>query len=237
VKKRDMLYSGKAKTVYRTDNPHRYIMEYRDDTSAFNAEKVEALSNKGRVNNLINACIMQHLEQAGIHTHLLEVISPTETMVKALTMIPIECVVRNYVTGSFAKRLGLKKGDKLPSPVFEFFYKNDALGDPLVNDSHILCLGWATLEQLMHMKAMSLKINDILVPYFDHAGMILADFKVEFGLDEQGSLCLGDEFTPDGCRVWDKNTGFIYDKDRFRQDMGGVVEAYTKVAQKLGITV
>lgn len=235
MEKRSELYRGKAKTVFTTDNPERLILQFRNDTSAFDGEKVEQLDRKGMVNNKFNNFIMAKLEAAGIPTQLDKVLSDTETLVKKLTMIPVECVVRNFAAGSLVRRLGVTEGQTLNPPTFELFLKNDALHDPMINDSHVVSFGWATAEQLAQMKALTLQVNDVLSKLFDAGGMMLVDFKLEFGVDADGTIVLGDEFSPDGCRLWDKETRKKLDKDRFRQGLGGVVEAYEEVAARIGV--
>ncbi|QEP42325.1 phosphoribosylaminoimidazolesuccinocarboxamide synthase [Ectothiorhodospiraceae bacterium BW-2] len=228
------LYAGKAKTIYTTADPERLIMRFRDDTSAFDGERVEQLARKGRVNNLFNAFIMQKLQQAGIKTHFIERLSDTDSLVLNLKMVPVECVVRNIATGSLVRRLRVEEGLELDPPIFEFFLKNDALHDPMVNDSHIVTFGWASESDIATMRQQTLAVNRVLKRLFDDAGMILVDYKLEFGhFNDQ--LYLGDEFSPDGCRLWDSQTRNKLDKDRFRQGLGGVVEAYEEVAQRLGI--
>jgi phosphoribosylaminoimidazole-succinocarboxamide synthase len=177
---------------------------------------------------------MQKLQEAGIETHQIELLSDEESLVKKLDMLPIECVVRNIATGSLVRRLGVEDGLTLKPPTFEFFLKNDALHDPMINDYHIISFGWATEDEIAKMKEMTFKVNEVLTKLFDDAGMILVDYKLEFGR-YQGRLVLGDEFTPDGCRLWDKDTREKLDKDRFRQGLGGVVEAYEEVAHRLGV--
>ncbi|MDX1525297.1 MAG: phosphoribosylaminoimidazolesuccinocarboxamide synthase [Pseudidiomarina maritima] len=235
MEKRTELYRGKAKTVFTTDNPDRLILEFRNDTSAFDGEKVEQLDRKGMVNNKFNNFIMSKLEAAGIPTQLDKVLSDTETLVKKLTMIPVECVIRNYAAGSLVRRLGVTEGQQLNPPTFEQFLKNDALHDPMINESLAISFGWATAEQLAKMKELTFKVNQVLQALFDEAGMLLVDFKLEFGVDSVGNIVLGDEFSPDGCRLWDKETRKKLDKDRFRQGLGGVVEAYEEVASRLGV--
>ena len=228
------LYSGKAKSMHLTEDPERLIMEFRDDTSAFDGEKIEQLDRKGMVNNLFNAFIMTKLENAGVDTHFDKLLSGTESIVKCLDMIPVECVVRNIATGSLCKRLGIEDGLNLEPPTFEFFLKDDARHDPMINDYHIESFGWATREEVALMKQNTFQVNEILGAMFADAGMILVDFKLEFGRCD-GNLVLGDEFTPDGCRVWDAETRKKLDKDRFRHGLGGVIEAYEEVALRLGV--
>lgn len=235
MNKNTLLYAGKAKSVYTTDDEALLVLEFRDDTSAFDGKKKEALARKGRVNNQFNAFIMEKLAAAGIQTHFVKLLSPNESLVKSLKMLPIECVVRNRAAGSLVRRLGVEEGLALNPPVFEFFLKNDALGDPMINDAHIISFGWATEEQIADMKALTLAVNDVLTKLFDSGEMILVDYKLEFGVID-GQLVLGDEFSPDGCRLWDKNTLEKLDKDRFRQDLGNVIEAYEEVGRRIGIT-
>ena len=228
------LYSGKAKSMHLTEDPRRLIMEFRDDTSAFDGEKIEQLDRKGMVNNLFNAFIMEALENAGVSTHFDKLLSRTESIVKNLDMIPVECVVRNIATGSLCKRLGIEDGLNLEPPTFEFFLKDDARHDPMINDYHIESFGWATRDEDAVMKRNTFQVNEILGAMFADAGMILVDFKLEFGRYD-GNLVLGDEFTPDGCRLWDTETRKKLDKDRFRHGLGGVIEAYEEVALRLGV--
>jgi len=234
MEKKAELYAGKAKSVYTTDEDDKLILHFRNDTSAFDGEKVEQLERKGMVNNKFNAFIMQKLEEAGVETHQIKLLSDEESLVKKLDMIPIECVVRNIATGSLVRRLGVEDGMDLNPPTFEFFLKNDELHDPMVNDYHIRTFGWATDEEVVKMKELTFKVNDVLKQLFLDAGMLLVDYKLEFGR-YQGRVVLGDEFTPDGCRLWDKDSRKKLDKDRFRQGLGGVVEAYEEVAHRLGV--
>jgi len=236
MNKQAELYSGKAKTVYTTDVENQLILHFRNDTSAFDGEKIQQLENKGRVNNKFNAFIMQKLEAAGIATHFESLLSDEESLVKKLDMLPIECVVRNISTGSLCRRLGVEEGQDLNPPTFEFFLKNDELHDPMINDSHILTFNWATQQEIDQMKQLTFKVNDILKALFQQADLLLVDYKLEFGR-YQGELLLGDEFTPDGCRLWDAQTREKLDKDRFRQGLGGVVEAYEEVARRLGVNL
>ena len=234
VEKGKLINSGKAKSLYESSDPDFYIMHYRDDTSAFDGVKKESLEGKGKINNKFNASIMQILEKEGVPTHFEKLLSDTDSLVKKLDMVPVECVIRNVTAGSICKRLGLKEGLNLDPPTFEFFYKNDELHDPMINDYHIKSFGWATEQQIEEMKLKTFEVNEILKKIFFEAGMILVDYKLEFG-SFKGELFLGDEFTPDGCRVWDSETREKLDKDRFRQDLGDVVESYNLIAKKLGI--
>ena len=234
MQKNALLYTGKAKSVYETDDADRLILVFRDDTSAFDGKKVEQLARKGRVNNRFNAFIMQKLADAGVPTHFERLLTPDEVLVKRLNMIPVECVIRNYAAGSLCRRVGVEEGTALTPPTFELFYKDDALGDPMVNESLSVTLGWATAKQLASMKELTYKVNDILKTLFDDAGMMLVDFKLEFGVFHD-QIVLGDEFSPDGCRLWDKQTKKKLDKDRFRQGLGDVIEAYEEVSNRLGV--
>ncbi|MDA9340861.1 phosphoribosylaminoimidazolesuccinocarboxamide synthase [Gammaproteobacteria bacterium] len=234
--KLSQITTGKAKSLFSTAHPDQLIMEFRDDTSAFDGKKMEALDNKGNVNNQFNAFVMEFLATKGIETHFIELLSSNESLVKKLDMFPIECVVRNRATGSLCKRLGIEDGLILDPPLFEFFLKDDALGDPLINDHHIVSFGWASQEEADTMRALTLQANDILVNFFSEANLILVDYKLEFGMF-QGKMLLADEFTPDGCRLWDKDTLAKMDKDRFRQDLGNVIETYSEVAERLGMQI
>ncbi len=235
MEKRELLYTGKAKSVYTTDEADYLILVFRDDTSAFDGKRIEQLARKGRVNNAFNAFIMQKLAEAGIETHFERLLNPNEVVVKKLDMIPVECVVRNFAAGSLVRRLGVTEGLELNPPTFELFLKNDALGDPMVNESHVKSFGWATEDQLARMKALSFQVNNVLKELFSAGNMLLVDFKLEFGVFHN-RIILGDEFSPDGCRLWDKDTRKKLDKDRFRQGLGDVVEAYEEVGHRLGIT-
>tara|TARA_Y100001970_G_scaffold19338_1_gene21734 strand:- start:31191 stop:31907 length:717 start_codon:yes stop_codon:yes gene_type:complete len=234
IKQGKLITTGKAKSLFETDDKNFLIMNYRDDTSAFDGKKKEALEGKGEINNKFNAFIMKHLETNGIDTHFVELISSTDSLVKKLSMVPVECVVRNIAAGSICKRLGLEEGLDLEPPTFEFFFKDDELGDPMINEYHIRSFGWANQDQIDDMQTKTFEVNNVLKKLFSEAGMILVDYKLEFGSFE-GKLLLGDEFTPDGCRVWDVETREKLDKDRFRQGLGDVVESYEIIASKLGV--
>lgn len=235
MEKRQELYAGKAKSVYTTDDPDLLVLHFRDDTSAFDGKKKEALARKGMVNNIFNAFIMERLQEAGIPTHFEKQLSPTESLVKKMQMIPVECVVRNIAAGGLVKRLGVEEGITLTPPTFELFLKNDEKGDPMINESLVETFGWATSEQLAKMKSLTFKVNHVLKQLFAEGDMLLVDYKLEFGVFK-GEVVLGDEFSPDGCRLWDANTREKLDKDRFRQGLGGVIEAYEEVGRRLGIT-
>ena len=234
IEKGNLLTTGKAKSLYESNNPDFLVMHYRDDTSAFDGKKIESLDGKGTINNKFNGFIMEYLENEGIATHFVELINETDSLVKRLDMTPVECVVRNVAAGSICKRLGLEEGIDLNPPTFEFFYKDDDLGDPMINEYHIKSFGWATEEQVEQMQIKTFEVNTALKKLFSNSGMILVDYKLEFG-DYKGELLLGDEFTPDGCRVWDVETREKLDKDSFRQGLGDVVESYQIMAKRLGV--
>lgn len=236
MKKLTELYSGKAKSVYATDDADRVIMEFRDDTSAFDGRKIVQLARKGRVNNKFNAFIMEKLSAAGVPTHFERLLSDHEVLVKKLQMIPVECVVRNIAAGSLCKRLGITEGQELNPPTLEFFLKNDALHDPMINEYHIRSFGWASDAEVAIMKDLTFRANHILKTLFANAGILLVDYKLEFGRFN-GTVILGDEFSPDGCRLWDATTRKKLDKDRFRQDLGDVIEGYEEVARRLGVVL
>ncbi|MBI2792626.1 MAG: phosphoribosylaminoimidazolesuccinocarboxamide synthase [Gammaproteobacteria bacterium] len=229
-----LLYTGKAKSLFTTENPDQLLCQFRNDTSAFDGQRIEKLDRKGMVNNYFNAFIMEKLATHGIANHFVKLQSDDSSIVKKLRMIPVECVVRNIAAGSLCRRLGVEAGLELNPPTFEFFLKNDELHDPMVNDSLILTFKWATQEDIDQMKAKAFAVNEVLKKLFQEAGLILVDYKLEFG-HFNGQLLLGDEFSPDGCRIWDAATKKVLDKDRFRKEMGDVVEAYEEVAQRLGI--
>ncbi|ACZ76002.1 phosphoribosylaminoimidazole-succinocarboxamide synthase [Dickeya fangzhongdai] len=228
------LYRGKAKTVYTTEDPDLLVLEFRNDTSAGDGARIEQFDRKGMVNNKFNHFIMTKLEEAGIPTQMVSLLSDTEVLVKKLEMVPVECVVRNRAAGSLVKRLGITEGEILNPPLFDLFLKNDAMHDPMVNESYCKTFGWVSEENLARMKELSYKANEVLSKLFGDAGLILVDFKLEFGLFK-GEVVLGDEFSPDGSRLWDKETLNKMDKDRFRQSLGGLIEAYEEVARRLGV--
>ncbi len=233
VEETRLLYEGKAKKMYETDDPDLLIEYFKDDATAFNGKKHAVIDEKGALNKTITVKAFEWLKECGIATHFVEEHSGREIVVKRLKMIPVEVVVRNVVAGSLAKRLGLKQGDILPEPILEFFYKSDELDDPMINEYHIKVFKWANEETLNKMKEIAFKVNDCLKDKFDKAGITLVDFKIEFGIDNQGNLLVGDEFTPDGSRLWDKETGEILDKDRFRKDLGDLIEGYEKILMKI----
>ena len=227
------LYEGKAKKVFATENPAEYIVQYKDDATAFNAQKRGSWAGKGAVNNAMTAHLFPILEEAGIPTHFIAKLSDTEQRVKAVTIIPVEVIVRNVAAGSFSKRLGIEEGTPLSRPVVEYCYKSDALGDPLINTDTALALGWATEEDLNRIRELALKIRDVLVPFFERRGVQLVDFKLEFGRLPSGEIVLADEISPDTARFWDIKTGEKLDKDRFRRDLGGEAEAYAEMLRRV----
>ncbi|ABO50879.1 phosphoribosylaminoimidazole-succinocarboxamide synthase [Desulforamulus reducens MI-1] len=232
MEKLEMIYEGKAKKVYRTDNPDFYWVEYKDDATAFNGQKKGTIDNKGVVNNKVSAVFFKLMESKGITTHFVELVNDREMIVKALDIIKVEVVVRNIVAGTLAKRVGLPEGTILPKTVLEYYYKDDNLGDPLINASHIAALDLATPEQMAFIKETALKVNDIMREYLAPVNIDLIDYKLEFGL-HKGQVLLGDEISPDTCRFWDKTTGEKLDKDRFRRDLGNVEGAYQEVLRRL----
>ncbi len=231
--KKEFLYEGKAKQIYATDKPDEVIVLYKDDATAFNAQKKGSVETKGEMNNKITTLIFNELERNGIETHYIETLNEREQLVKKVSIIPLEMVVRNYVAGSMAKRLGLEEGEKCKVTVFDICYKKDELGDPLINDYHAIVLGAASQEDLNYMYAETAKINTILQELFLKANLILVDFKIEFGKTADGTIILADEISPDTCRLWDKDTLKKLDKDRFRRDLGEVSEAYQEVYSRL----
>ncbi len=236
-RKKDFIYEGKAKQVYSTENPNLVIVYYKDDATAFNAQKRGTVADKGEMNNKISTLIFNYLIEKGIPTHYIETLNEREQLVKKVDIIPLEMVVRNYVAGSMAQRLGLEEGAKSPVTIFDICYKKDELGDPLINDHHAVLLGAATYEELKFMYQLTDKINEALKDLFLKANLILIDFKIEFGKDSEGNIILADEISPDTCRLWDKDTLKKLDKDRFRRDLGEVSEAYHEVYNRLQATL
>jgi phosphoribosylaminoimidazole-succinocarboxamide synthase len=227
-----MLYEGKAKRIFATDQPDRVIQYFKDDATAFNAQKRGTIVDKGIVNNKISERLFRVLEKAGVTTHFIERLSDREMLTKRVTIVPIEVVVRNMTAGSLAKRLGLKEGEPIEPPVVEFYYKNDALGDPLISDEHVRLMKLADPKIVDEIKQQARKINSVLQPFFKERKMILVDFKLEFGL-HNGTLILADEISPDTCRFWDAGTKESMDKDRFRKDLGKIEEAYREVLRRV----
>lgn len=231
--KGELLYEGKAKKLYKTDDENVLISEFKDDLTAFNAEKKGSEEGKGALNCKISTALFGLLTKNGVETHLIETVSDTEQVVKKVEIIPIEVVVRNVATGSLTKRLGIKDGTVLPFTLVEFYYKDDALGDPILNDQHCLVMGLAKEEELEVLKTLGRKINDVMRPFFKETGLNLIDFKVEFGRDKDGKILLADEISPDSCRFWDVASGEKMDKDRFRQGLGNVKVAYEEVLKRI----
>ncbi|MEA4831651.1 MAG: phosphoribosylaminoimidazolesuccinocarboxamide synthase [Oscillospiraceae bacterium] len=233
MQKLEQLYEGKAKKVFKTDNPDIYLVYYKDDATAFNGLKKGTIEGKGVINNRVTNHLMRLLEKKGIPTHYVEEISPRETLVKRVSIVPIEVIVRNIAAGSLSKRLGIPEGTKMNKTVLEFSYKNDELGDPMINDYHALAMGIATEEDLQIIKDMAFKINTILAAYLADLNIELIDFKLEFGRDKDGKIILADEISPDTCRFWDSVTQEKLDKDRFRRDLGNVEGAYKEILKRL----
>lgn len=234
MEKLELLYEGKAKKVFKTENPDVLIVDYKDDATAFNGLKKGTIAGKGAINNRMANHIFRLLEKEGVPTHLVEELSDRETAVKKVEIVPLEVIVRNVAAGSFAKKLGIEEGKKLLAPTLEFSYKNDELGDPMINDYYAIAIGVATREEIDKITEYVFKVNDVLKKYFEGLGIELIDFKVEFGR-YKGEIILADEISPDTCRLWDIKTGEKLDKDRFRRDLGNVEDAYEEVFKRLGI--
>ena len=235
MKKLEQLYEGKAKKVFATDDPNYVIVDYKDDATALNGKKRGTINGKGAINNMMTNRLMQMLEKNGVPTHFVEEISDRETVVKKVSIVPLEVIVRNVAAGSLSKRLGIPEGTPMRKPVIEYCYKCDELDDPMVNEYHIAAMGWASDEQMKLIAEYALKVNSILIRYFKELNVELIDFKLEFGVTADGTLVLADEISPDTCRFWDATTHEKLDKDRFRRDMGGVEEAYNEMARRLHI--
>ena len=233
MEQKELLYEGKAKKVYATDDPQQLIVAYKDDATAFNGLKKGTITGKGVINNQMSNLLMQRLEQAGVPTHYIQELSPRETLVKKVSIVPLEVIVRNIAAGSFSKRYGVEEGVVFDAPTLEFSYKNDDLGDPLINSSHALALKLATPEELETIRKYALQVNDFLKQLWSECGVILVDFKLEFGRLADGTIVLADEISPDTCRLWDEKTHEKLDKDRFRRDLGGAEEAYEEVMRRL----
>ncbi len=231
--KKEMLYEGKAKQIFATEKPDEVVVRFKDDATAFNAQKKGQVDKKGQMNNAITTLIFEYLNEKGIPTHFIKQIDDREQLVKKVSIIPLEVIVRNYVAGSMAQRLGVEEGTKSPITIFDICYKDDALGDPLINDYHAIFLGAVTREELDKMYALTAKINEILIDLFDKMNIILVDFKIELGKTPNGEIILADEISPDTCRLWDKDTMKKLDKDRFRRDLGEVTEAYEEIYNRL----
>lgn len=233
MEKKEQLYEGKAKKVFATDDANLVIVDYKDDATAFNGEKKGTITGKGVINNVMSNHMFQLLKQQGVPTHFVEQLSERETLVKKVSIVPLEVIIRNISAGSFAKRFGVEEGIVFDEPTIEFSYKNDELGDPLMNAYHAIALKAATREEIETIKAMAFKVNEVMKQYFDTLNVILVDFKLEFGKTADGKIVLADEISPDTCRLWDKTTKEKLDKDRFRRDMGGVEEAYQEIMKRV----
>ena len=233
MQKLEMIYEGKAKRVYATDDPKLLIVDYKDDATAFNGEKRGTIVGKGVINNQMSNRLMRRLEQAGVPTHFVKELSERETLVRRVEIVPLEVIVRNRSAGSFSKRYGVEEGRVFDAPTIEFSYKNDALGDPLINSSHVIALSLATPEELELIRRYAFRVNEVLSALWASRGITLVDFKLEFGRLADGTIVLADEISPDTCRLWDSATGKKLDKDRFRRDLGGVEDAYAEVMRRL----
>lgn len=233
MEKLEQVYEGKAKKVYKTSDSELFIVDYKDDATALNGLKKGTIHNKGIINNRVTNHLMKMLEKFGVPTHLVEEISERETIVKKVTIVPLEVIVRNVAAGSLAKRLGLEEGVKMNKTVLEYCYKDDSLGDPMVNEYHILAMGWATKEEIDLIAKYSLMVNDFLTNYLKDVNIELIDFKLEFGKTSDGTIILADEISPDTCRFWDAITHEKLDKDRFRRDLGGEEDAYKEIMKRL----
>ena len=234
MEKAQLLYEGKAKRLYKTDEQGILWVEYKDSATAFNGEKKEEISGKGRLNNQITSLLFEKLKANGIASHFVKQLSDSEQLVREVSIVPIEVVVRNIVAGSMAKRLGLEEGKEIEKPVVEFYLKDDELGDPLITDDHIAMLELATEQEVAVLKDKARKINEVLIGFFQEIGVDLVDFKIEFGRDENGEILLADEISPDTCRLWDKETKQKLDKDVFRRNLGNLTDAYELILSRLG---
>ena len=233
MEKKEQLYEGKDKKVLATDDPNLVIVDYKDDATAFNGLKKGSIAGKGVINNVMSNNMFQLLEKQGVPTHFVEQLSERETLVKKVSIVPLEVIIRNISAGSFAKRFGVEEGIVFDEPTIEFSYKNDDLGDPLMNAYHAVALKAATREEIETIKSMAFKVNEVMKQYFDSLNVILVDFKLEFGKTADGKIVLADEISPDTCRLWDKTTKEKLDKDRFRRDLGGVEEAYQEIMKRV----
>ena len=233
MKKLEQIYEGKAKKVFRTDDPERFIVEYKDDATAFNGQKKGTILGKGSINNRMTNLLMQMLEKHGVPTHFVEELNDRETVVKKVEIVPLEVIIRNISAGHFASNYGVEEGIVFEHPTIEFSYKNDDLGDPLINSYHALALKLATAEELEQIKALAFRVNDLLKGIMKGIGIDLVDFKLEFGRLPDGSIVLADEISPDTCRLWDETTHEKLDKDRFRRDLGNVEGAYQEILRRM----
>ncbi|MBD1382362.1 phosphoribosylaminoimidazolesuccinocarboxamide synthase [Metabacillus arenae] len=234
MEKGELLYEGKAKKIFRTNDDQLFYVSYKDSATAFNGEKKATISGKGRLNNEISSLLFSKLKEAGVNNHFEKRLSETDQLVRKVSIVPLEVVVRNVIAGSLAKRIGLEEGTALEQPIVEFYYKNDDLGDPLITEDHIAVLKAADPGQIKEMKQAALKVNEVLISHFTDCGIRLIDFKLEFGLTEEGTLLLADEISPDTCRLWDEKTNQKFDKDVFRRDLGSLTEAYEEILTRLG---
>jgi len=230
----EMMYEGKAKQVFQTENENEVLIRYKDDATAFNGEKKGQIVGKGEINNSITSILFALLEEKGIKTHFIKKINERDQLCRSVEIVMVEVIVRNIIAGSMAKRVGIEEGTVPSNTIFEICYKNDDFGDPLINDHHAVAMGLATYEELDKMYKMTATINDILRNFFDDLGITLVDFKLEFGRTKEGELILADEISPDTCRLWDKKTGEKLDKDRFRRDLGNIEDAYKEILSRLG---
>ena len=228
-----VLYEGKAKQILETEQENQYLIHYKDDTTAGNGEKHEKFVGKGEINNAISCIIFQMLEEAGIPTHMIKKINERDVLVKKVTIFPLEVIIRNVTAGSFCRRVGVEEGQVLAEPIFEFSYKNDDYGDPLINDDHVVAMQLATREEIAYIRKQTLQINRLLQEFFLQFNLRLVDFKIEFGKTDTGEILLADEISPDSCRLWDKDTNQKYDKDVFRLDMGDLMATYQEVLRRL----
>jgi phosphoribosylaminoimidazole-succinocarboxamide synthase len=233
MEKRELAYEGKAKQVYLTEDPNKVIIHHKDDASAFNGVKRSSIANKGVLNNSISTKLMNMLSTEGIPTHLIEKLNDRDQLCERVDIYPLEVIVRNTIAGSMAARLGIEEGTVPTNTIYELCYKNDAFGDPLINEDHAVALGLATYEELARIKELTLAINQLLIKYFRSQGINLVDFKLEFGRTQDGRIVLADEISPDSCRLWDIETGEKLDKDRFRRDLGGIEEAYVEILNRV----
>ncbi len=233
MEKQQMIYEGKAKQLYTCDQEDALIIHYKDDATAFNGVKKAQIEHKGMLNNAISTLIFKRLQKASIPTHYIQTLNETDQLCRKVTILPLEVIIRNRIAGSMSKRLDIPEGTPAPKPIYELCYKNDALGDPLINEDHALAIKAASLEELGRIKELTLKINQELIQLFDRIGIILVDFKIEFGRTSNGEIVLADEISPDTCRLWDKETQKKLDKDRFRRDLGNVEDAYQEILRRL----
>jgi len=233
MQKLEQIYEGKAKKVFATNDPDMVIVDYKDDATAFNGEKKGRIAGKGVINNIMSNRLFKLLEQKGVPTHFVEELSDRETLVRKVSIVPLEVIIRNISAGSFSKRYGVEEGIEFDAPTIEFSYKNDSLGDPLINSCHAIALKLATKDEIEQIKNMAFKINEVMREYFDTLNVILVDFKLEFGKTSDGKIVLADEISPDTCRFWDKDTHEKLDKDRFRRDLGGVEDAYQEIMKRV----